>query len=102
MSKVNVLYLAYIADDVYHIYKFSNYGKKKILLVAAGMAYGKDGNYTSKYKKLIDKYDLLESNKGSHYTSFNKLDFYESVLYFSYKFPVPNLAIEIIKRYNFE
>jgi hypothetical protein len=104
----NIVYLHYICDHTYHIYKLSNYGRNKITLIDAGVAYRK-GYYTPQFQKKIDKYNLKEYSSHTYETASSFKDFCDR-LYLDSKqvgitqdgIPLPNKVFEILKeQYKF-
>lgn len=69
---MKIFYSYFVSDNVYHFYKFSIYGRNKVTLVAAGLAYDNHGNYSKEFKKLKEKYQPIE---GSMTTSHDLKEF---------------------------
>jgi hypothetical protein len=56
---MKIFYTYYISAGVFHMYKFSIYGREKIKLVHAGLAYT-DGEYSRELQRLRKKYNIRE------------------------------------------
>lgn len=79
MKTPNIIYLHRINDGAYFIYKLSKYGREKIKLIDVGLAFGKGGNYTPKFKSLKKEYNLEQYESGTHVTTDSFEDFCDSI-----------------------
>ena len=62
-----------ISDNVYTIYKLSNYSRKPICEIEVGLAFGKHGGYSKDFLKAEEKYDL--SSRGTWTTASSYSEF---------------------------
>jgi hypothetical protein len=75
MEQLKSFYTYYVTDGVYHIYKFSIYGRKTVNLIHAGLAYDKWGNYTKKFLNLLEKYNIPKNGFDLETTASSYSDF---------------------------
>lgn len=93
------LYFYRITDKVYVIYKFSNYTPYPVKEIHAGLAYNRYGEYTDRFIKLKEKYNL--GNYGDESLTDSHADFCKS-LYVNNQLgevSLPSNCIEYCKRY---
>ena len=94
------LYFYRITDKVYVIYKLSNYTTYPVKEIHVGLAYNRQQNYSVKFLKLKEKYNLLEQ-EGTQITSNSHSDFC-SRLYLGHKFNefiLPSNCLEYCKHF---
>ena len=98
------IYLYRIADRAYFIYRLSNYARMNIDLIHAGVAFDNTGNFTTKLKSLIKKYNLNEYFSCTHVTSTTFDDFCDSIYLNSKQegitastIPIPSKVFEMVQ-----
>jgi hypothetical protein len=103
MRRTKPLYVGRVADQVYFIYRLSNYARKKIKLIRAGLAYDDRGNRTKRCEKDLKKYniDSRTLDTSSTYNKFLEYLFLNAkqtkITRSDLALPIPSTCYEILK-----